>query len=62
MSLSINKNIQSGSKNLPQCSPYQGCLLQGKSIPVLPWLNGTHGHSDRYYPSGISGVYDRSGM
>ena len=32
------------SRNLPQCCPYWGCL-RGKSIPVLPWPNGTHGHS-----------------
>ena len=40
-SLSINNNIQSGSRNVPQFSPYRGCLLHGKSIPVLPWPNGT---------------------
>ena len=33
-SLSINKNIQSGSRNLPQCSPSRGCFLHIKSIPV----------------------------
>ena len=32
-SLSINKNTQSFSRNLSQYSPYQGCLLHGKSIP-----------------------------
>ena len=61
-SLSINKNIQSGSRNLPQCSPYGGggCLLPGKSIPVPPWPNATHGHSGRKHPSRILGIYDRS--
>ena len=47
---SINKNIQSGSRNLPQCSPYQRCLLRGKSIPVPPWPKGTHGHFGRQHP------------
>ena len=62
-SLLINKNIQSGSKSLNPCSLYQGCLLHGKSIPVLPWPNGTHGHSgDSEHPSGILGVYDQSGV
>ena len=35
-SLSNNKNIESGSRNWPQCFPYGGCLLHGKSIPVPP--------------------------
>ena len=53
-SLSINQNIQSGSRNLPQYSPHRGCLLHGKIIPpVPPWPNGTHGHSGRQHPSGI---------
>ena len=52
-SLSINKNIQSGSRNLLQCSPYRGCLLHGKIIPVPPWPNRTHGHSGRQHTSGI---------
>ena len=33
-----------------------------KSIPVLPWHNGTHGHSGRQHPSGILGVYDQAGV
>ena len=61
-SLSINKYIQSSSRNRPQCSPDRGCILRGKSIPVPPWPNGTHSHSGRQHPSGISGVYDRSGV
>ena len=60
--VSINKSIQSGSRNLPQCSPYWGCLLCRKKIPVLLWPNGTHGHSDRQHPLGILEVYDRSGV
>ena len=52
-SLYITMNIQSGSRNLPQCSPYQGCFLHRKNIPALPWPNGTHGHSGRQHPSGI---------
>ena len=28
-------------------NPYQGCFLQGKNIPALPWPNRTHGHSGR---------------
>ena len=60
--LSINKKFQSGSRNQPQCSPYQGCLLHEKSIPVLPWSKGTQGHSGRQHLSGILGVYDRSGV
>ena len=43
----------SGSRNLPQCSPYWGCLLHGKSIPVPPWPNRKHGHFRRQHPSGI---------
>ena len=54
--MSINKNIQSGSRNLLQCSPYWGCLLHGKSIPVPPWPNRTHCHSCRQHPSGILAV------
>ena len=54
-SLSINKNIQSGSKNLPQCYPYLGCLLHGKSFLYIAQRN-------TWYPSGISGVYDQSGV
>ena len=50
--------MQSGSSNLPKCFPYPGCLLRAKSIPTLPWPNGTHGHSGRQHPSGILGVYD----
>ena len=50
---SINKNIQSGSINLPQCSAYPGCLLHGKSIPVLPWPNRTHGDFGWQHPYGI---------
>ena len=61
-SLSINTNIQSGSRNLPQFSPYRGCLLHRKSIVVPPWPNGTHDHFGRQHPSGILGVYDRSGV
>ena len=45
--MSINKNIQSGYRNLLQCSPYRGCPLNGKSIPVLPWPNRTDGHFGR---------------
>ena len=37
-------------------------FLRGKSIPVLPWLNGTHCHSGRHHPSGSLGVHDRSGV
>ena len=33
-------------------NPYQGCFLQGKNIPALPWPNGTHGQH-RQHPSGI---------
>ena len=33
-----------------------------KSIPVAPWPNGTQGHSGRQHPSGILGVYVRSGV
>ena len=55
-SLSINKNIQSGSRNLLMCSLYRGCLLHVKSIPVLPWPNRTHGYSGRQHPSGILAV------
>ena len=40
----------------PKCSPYWGCLLHGKSIPVPPWPNRTHGHFGRQHPSGISAV------
>ena len=36
-SLSINKNVQTGSRNLPQCSAFRGFLLHGKSIAVSPW-------------------------
>ena len=61
-SLSINKNIQSSSRNLPQSSPYQGWLLHGKNISVPPWPNRTHGHFGRQHPSGILGVYDRAGL
>ena len=62
-SLSINKNIHFGSRNLPQCFPYQVCLLHGKSFPVLPWPNGTHSHSGgRQHPLGILWVYDLSGV
>ena len=61
-SLAINNNIQSSSRNLPQCSSYQQFLLHGKSIPVLPWHNGTHGHSGRQHPSSILGVYDQTGV
>ena len=57
---SIIKNIQSGSRNLPPCSSYQGCPLHEKIIPVLP--NGTHGRSGRQHPSGISEVYGQSGV
>ena len=39
-----------------------GCLLPGKSIPVPPWPNATHGHSGRKHPSRILGIYDRSGV
>ena len=53
--LSIKKNIQSGSSNVPQCSPNQFCLLQVKSIPVPPWPNGTQGHSGLQHPSDILG-------
>ena len=56
-SLSINKNIKFGSRNLPQCSTYWGCLLHGESIPLPPWPNATHVHSGRQHPSGISRVY-----
>ena len=38
------------------------CLLHGKSIPVMPWPKGTHGHSGRLHPSGVLVVYDRSGV
>ena len=55
-SLSINKNIQSGSRNLLQYSPYRGCLLHGKSIPVTAWPNRTHGQSGRQHHSGILAV------
>ena len=41
----FNKNIQSSSRNLPRCSPFQGCLLRRKSIPALPWLGTTFLHS-----------------
>ena len=58
----IHKNIHSGSRNLPNCSPYWGCLLRRKSIPVVPWPRGTHSHSGRQHPSVILGVYDRSGV
>ena len=61
-SLSINKNVQTGSRNLPQCSPFRGFLLHGKSIPVSPWPNRTHGYSGRQHPSCILGIYDRSGV
>ena len=63
-SLSSNQNIQSGSRNQPQFSPCWGCLLHGngKSIPVLPWPNGTHGQSGRQHPLHILGVYDLSGV
>ena len=61
-SLSINKNIQSSSRNLPQCSPYWGYLLHGKSLPVPPCPNETHGHSDRQDPLGTLGVDDQSGV
>ena len=44
------------SRNLPQCSPYQGCLLHGKNIPVPPWPNRTQCHFGRQHPSGIFGV------
>ena len=54
-SLSINKNSQSRSRNLPQCSPYRECLLRGKSISVLTWPNRTNGHSGRQHPSGTLG-------
>ena len=47
---------------MPQCSPYQLCLLCGKSIPVPSWPNGTHGHFGKQHPSGILGVYDWSGV
>ena len=33
LSLSIYKNIQLCARNLPQCSPYQGCLSHGKTFP-----------------------------
>ena len=60
--LSINMNIQSSSRNQPQFFPYGRCLLRGKSIPVPPWPNRIHSHSGRKHPSGILGVYDRSGV
>ena len=60
--MSISKNIQFRSKSRPQCSPYRGCLLHRKSIPVPPWPNGTHGYFGRQHPSGILGVYDQSGV
>ena len=56
-SLSINKNVQKGSRNLPHCSPY--C---GKSIPVSPWPNRTHGYFGKQHPSDILLIYDRSGV
>ena len=62
MKVCFNNNIQFGSRNLPQCSPYQGCLLHGKNIPALPWPNGTHGQFGRQHPSGILGAYDWSGV
>ena len=34
----------------PQCFPYLGCPPYGKSIPVLPWSNRTHGRSGRQHP------------
>ena len=49
LSISINTNIQSGSRNLPQCFPYRVCLLHGKSIPVPQWPNGTHCHFGRQH-------------
>ena len=55
-SLSINKNIQSSTRNLLQYSPYRECLLSGKSIALLPWPNGTQGHSGRQHPSSVWGV------
>ena len=55
-SLPINNYIQSGSGNLPKCSPYRECLLHRKSIPVPLWPNGTHCHSNMQHPSGILGV------
>ena len=55
-SLSINIDIQSGSRNLLKCSPYRGCLLHGKSIPVPPWPNKTHRHSSRQHPLDILAV------
>ena len=54
--MSINKNILTGSRNLPQCSPYQGWYLHRKGIHVLLWYKGTHGHSGRQGPSDRSGV------
>ena len=57
-SMSINKNIQYGSRNLPQCSPYGGYLLSGKSIPVPPRPNETHGHSGKQHPSGYYNYYN----
>ena len=44
------------------CSPYRGCLLHGKSIPVPPWPNRTHGHSGRQHPSGILAVKYQSAV
>ena len=58
----INKNIQSCSRILPQCSPYRGCLLHRNSIPVPPWPDETHGHYGRQHPLGILRVYDWSGV
>ena len=44
------------------CSPYRGYLLHRKNIPLLQRPNRIHGRSGRQHPSGILGVYDRSGV
>ena len=54
-SLSINKNIQSGSRNL--------FSLPGmSSTSCTAMAHRTHSRSGRQHPSGILGVYDWSGV
>ena len=36
--------------------------VHGKSIPVPSWPNRTHSHFGSQHPSGILGIFDRSGV
>ena len=48
--LSINKNIQSGSRNILSLP---GMSSTWKEYSLPPWPNRTHGHSGKQHPSGI---------